>query len=80
MTGTKIPCSCSACGHEWDQPYIALPVSFGRLVRALDGFVAAGCPKCGATDDNILIRPPTKEVEGERDLEDVLRLLAEEAK
>lgn len=38
---------CAQCGHQWDLP-LKLPMVVPRFVTALKGFIAAGCPSCGA--------------------------------
>jgi hypothetical protein len=36
-----------------------MPITVDRFVRVIEGFVAAGCPECGATGiDVLLVRPP----------------------
>lgn len=38
---------CATCNHQWTLPF-KLPMPISRAVTAMRGFVAAGCPKCGA--------------------------------
>jgi hypothetical protein len=36
-----------------------LPITVDRFVRMMEGFIAAGCPECGATGSDVLLgRPP----------------------
>ena len=44
---------CKKCGHAW-VIQMKLPMLVDRFVKAVKGFVAAGCPNCGATGNNVL--------------------------
>lgn len=53
---------CATCNHQWDLP-LKLPMLMTRFIRAVDGFVAAGCPSCGAHGTNVICGPaPANEV------------------
>jgi hypothetical protein len=47
---------CATCGAEWTVP-LKLPMLIDRAVRAMKGFVAAGCPACGAHGSAVLCGP-----------------------
>jgi hypothetical protein len=47
---------CKACGFEWELP-MKLPMLIDRAVKAMRGFVAAGCPSCGAFGNAVICGP-----------------------
>ena len=47
---------CATCNHQWTLPW-KLPMSIGRIVTAMKGAVAAGCPKCGAHGKAVMVGP-----------------------
>jgi len=47
---------CAQCGHEWRLAW-KLPMPVSRAVKAMKGFVAAGCPQCGAFGKDVLAGP-----------------------
>lgn len=47
---------CAACGHEWASA-LRLPMALDRVIGALEGIVAAGCPSCGAGGLSVLCGP-----------------------
>lgn len=44
---------CRHCNYEWFVP-LKVPMSINRFLKASEGIVAAGCPKCGAHGENVL--------------------------
>lgn len=44
---------CGKCNHQWTLPF-RLPMPIKRAVAAMRGFVAAGCPKCGAHGRDVI--------------------------
>lgn len=50
---------CAKCGHQWILP-MKLPIPIGRAVQAMRGFVAAGCPACGAHGKSVMCGPSPK--------------------
>lgn len=53
MEQNGIDVHCKQCSHSWTVP-MKLPMPIERFVAATKGLVAAGCPSCGATGDDIL--------------------------
>lgn len=47
---------CAKCGHQWELP-LRLPMPIDRDVRAMKGFVAAGCPVCGSHGASVICGP-----------------------
>lgn len=52
---------CRDCRREWTIHPMVHPVSPTRLVTALKGYVAAGCPHCGAYGEAVLLGPTPPE-------------------
>lgn len=50
---------CAKCGRAWMVP-LKLPMPIDRAVKAMRGFVAAGCPGCGAHGKSVLCGKPPK--------------------
>lgn len=48
---------CKVCNHEWRPNLKLIGLTLDRAVTVMKGIVAAGCPKCGATDDDVLVGP-----------------------
>lgn len=47
---------CAICNQQWELP-MKLPILLTRAIAAMRGFVAAGCPSCGAHGKNVLCGP-----------------------
>ena len=50
---------CKKCGRAWVLQ-VKLPMVLDRFAKACKGFVAAGCPECGATGNDIICGTPHK--------------------
>jgi hypothetical protein len=48
---------CKQCGQQWEPNLKIVGLPLDRAVMAMQGIVAAGCPKCRATGDNVLVGP-----------------------
>jgi hypothetical protein len=47
---------CKRCNHEWS-PLLRLPMSLDRAIDVMLGIAAAGCPRCLAYGDDVLVGP-----------------------